>query len=284
MSTFEQIYTNVPVEQRERLRQFRQNHGVCSVSVDKVEWEYLVGGTNEKEVVLLLVGGLRVADAGFRAMLELERDFRVITPTYARVETMKEVCDGLAGILAYEDVERAHVLAGSFGGMVAQAFVRQYPDCVKSLILSNTAVLDEKAATRYKTELEMISPVPAELVREGAKMRFYEMVAPPEHESAFWKAYIEELFSQRLDKEDLLSTYRCLLDFAEHYTLEPIEQPKTLIIESEDDATFGKQQRDAVKALYPHAQVHTFRNAGHSAATTQRETYFQIVREFIGQS
>lgn len=280
MSSFEKTYVDVPAEQRERLQQFRQNHAPKTTNVNGVEWEYLTGGKGD-EVVLLLVGGLRVADAGFRAMLELERDFCVITPTYARAETMAELCDGLAGILAYEGVPQAHVLAGSFGGMVAQAFVRQCPDCVKSLILSNTAVLDDAAAARYKTELQMISPVPAELVREGAKMRFYEMVAPPENESMFWKAYIEELFNERLGKEDLLSTYHCLLDFAEHYILSPIEQPKVLIIESEDDATFGKSQRDAVKAFYPHAQIHTFHSAGHSAATTQRETYFQVVRDFV---
>src|SRR5690349_14573533 len=115
MSSFEQIYADAPAEQRERLQQFRQNHPIQKTSVNGVEWEYLTGGEGD-EVVLLLVGGLRVADAGFRAMLELERDFCVITPTYARVETMAELCDGLAGILAYEGVPQAHVLAGSFGG------------------------------------------------------------------------------------------------------------------------------------------------------------------------
>ena len=280
MDSFDQTYASVPAEQRERLRQFRQNHPVKKTNVDNMEWEYLVGGSGV-QTVLLLVGGLRVADAGFRAMLELERDFRVIAPTYPRAATMAELSAGLASVLAAEGIDQAHVLAGSFGGMVAQAFVRLHPSCVASLILSNTAILDETAAARYKTELEMMTPVPAELVRAGAKERFYQMVAPPDAESAFWKAYLEELFSERLDKDDLLSTYHCLLDFAEHYHLTPIHQPKTLIIESADDATFAESQRAAVKALYPQAQVYTFESAGHSAATTQRETYFNVVREFI---
>jgi pimeloyl-ACP methyl ester carboxylesterase len=280
MDTFNHFYADVPEEQRERLRAFRASHPSHTTRVQSVAWEYLTGGSGA-ETVLLLVGGLRVADAGFRAMLELERDFRVIAPTYPRVETLAALGDGLAGVLNAEGIDHAHVLAGSFGGMVAQCFVRQHPARVKTLILSNTAVLDETAAARYQTELEMLAPLPNELVRVGAKERFYQMVAPLEAESAFWRAYLDELFSVRLDKADLLSTYRCLLDFANHYTLPPISQPPTLIIESEDDATFGKAQRDAVKALYPKAALHSFQNAGHSAATTQRETYFRVVREFI---
>lgn len=280
MKPFDHFYDKVPNEQRERLRLFRENHPLHKTLVNSIAWEYLKGGTGD-ETVLLLVGGLRVADAGFRAILELERDFRVIAPTYPPVETMQALSDGLAGVLAAEEVERVHVLAGSFGGMVAQCFARQHPMLVKTLILSNTAVLDAKAAERYQTELEMIAPVPRELVREGAKERFYQMIAPPESESTFWRAYLDELFSVRLDKTDLLSTYRCLVDFINHYTLTPVAQPPTLIIESEDDATFSKAQREAVKALYPHAALHSFKNAGHSAATTQRDTYFRVVRDFI---
>ncbi|MFN8372347.1 MAG: alpha/beta hydrolase [Anaerolineae bacterium] len=283
MDTFDRFYGAVPIEQRERLHQFRQQHPTHRAQVGELEWEYLTGGSGD-EVILLLVGGLRVADAGFRSMTELERTFRVINPTYPRALTMSQLCDGLIGLLAAAGVTQAHVLAGSFGGMVAQALVRLYPQSVKSLILSNTAVLDETAAARYRSELDMITPIPPELVREGAKDRFYHMVAPPEDESVFWRAYLDELFTVRLDKDDLLSTYHCLLDFAAHFTLTPIDQPRTLIIESSDDATFDQKQRDAVKNLYPHAQVYTFQSAGHSAATTQRDTYFQVVREFISAS
>ncbi|NWF70313.1 MAG: alpha/beta hydrolase [Chloroflexi bacterium] len=284
MLTFDDWYAAVPAEQRERLRAFRASHAPKTLTVGGAAWDYLVGGAPDaRQTILLLVGGLRVADAGFRALLELESDFRVIAPSYARVATMTEICAGLAAILDAEGVDRAHVLGGSFGGMVAQAFARAHSARLRSLLLSNTAVLDAAAAARYRSELQLLTPVPDDVIRAGAPERFYQMVAPDESESAFWKAYLAELFGARLNKEDVLSTYRCLLDWAENMTLAPLDWPHVLIIESADDATFAPAQRAAVKALYPRAHVYTFAQAGHSAATTQRATYFRLVREFIAQ-
>jgi hypothetical protein len=79
MDNFDHIYANVPADQRERLRQFRQQYPVKTTSVNGLEWEYVSNHVGER-VVLLLVGGLRVADAGFRAFMSLDADFRVIAP------------------------------------------------------------------------------------------------------------------------------------------------------------------------------------------------------------
>jgi pimeloyl-ACP methyl ester carboxylesterase len=212
--------------------------------------------------VLLLVGGLRVADAAFRSITALEDEFRVITPTYPPLTTMAELGDGLAGVLSAEGIAGAHVLAGSFGGMVAQCFVRQHPHRVDRLALSTTAALDSESAAPYRQQAEMLAALPAEVVRAGAKDRFLDMVAPPDDERAFWTAYIEELFDHRLDKEDILSTLACILDFATHYQPTPHDlsdwRGQLLILDSDDDRTFGEAARQALRARYPRAKTYTF--------------------------
>lgn len=282
--SFDDIYAHVPTDQRERLRAFRAAHPPRYRQIGQVQWEYLVGGTGKK-TVLLLVGGLRAADGGFRMTEALEDEFRLIVPTYPVVPTMAHLCEGLAAILTAEDAAPVHLIAGSFGGMVAQAFVRAYPQYVDRMILSTTAVLDADAVRRYQQQLQMILPLPEADVLQGAKAQMLSTMAPPEAELALWTAYLDELYSERLGKDALVSTYHCIIDFAMSYHLQPTDldgwHGQMLIIESDDDATFSEAQRTALKALYPRAQVHTFSGAGHSPGSTRRAEYTALVKQFF---
>lgn len=284
MNAIERYYAAVPAEQRERLAVFRQSHPPQRVTLDGISWEFIACGTGA-HTILWLVGGLRVADAAYRSIPLLEDGFRIIAPTYPPLPTLNALCDGLAALLDSQGVERAHILSGSFGGIVAQAFIRRHPARAGRVVLSTTTALDAQAAERYRQQAAMIAAAPPELALESSKAYFVQMIAPPDDERAFWTAYVDELFSERLGKDDLLSTIACMLDFAENLPLSPDDLAdwpgRLLIIESEDDATFDADARARLKALYPAARVHTFAAGGHSPATTQRETFFALVREFF---
>ena len=86
--------------------------------------------------MLLLPGALAAADSTWLTLPHFR--FRVIAPTYAPVSTMAELVDRIAGILDCEGIRTAAVSGGSYGGMVAQAFVRRHPDRTERLILSHT--------------------------------------------------------------------------------------------------------------------------------------------------
>jgi lipase len=286
MTSFERYYAAVPAEQRERLAVFRATHPAQRITLNGAPWEYIACGSGE-HTILWLVGGLRVADAAYRSIPLLEDGFRIIAPTYPPLHTMSALCDGLAALLDANGVERAHILSGSFGGMVAQAFVRRHPSRADRVVLSTTTALDAQAAERYRQQAAMIAAAPPELATESSKAYFVQMIAPPDDERAFWTAYVDELFSERLTQDDLLSTVVCMLDFAENVSLAPDDLAgwpgRMLIIESQDDATFDADARARLRALYPGARVHTFAAGGHSPATTQRETFFALVRQFFAQ-
>jgi pimeloyl-ACP methyl ester carboxylesterase len=282
--SFETIYADAPADQRERLREFRASHVARQATVNGVTWDYIDSGSGS-ETILLLVGGLRVADAAYRNIPMLEDEFRVITPSYPALSTMAALTDGLVGVLAAAGVDQAHVLAGSFGGMVAQVLVRRQPLRVAKLVLSTTTVLDTDSASRYRQSLDMLRPLPPETAADFAKDYMLRTVAPPENEMDFWRAYLDELYSYRINKAELISTYECLLDFAENYRFSPNDLAgwpgQILILESDDDATFDEAARASVRALYPQAQTYTFHGAGHSPGTTQRELYFRVVKDFL---
>lgn len=284
MNAFERYYQDVPPEQRERLAKFRETHPLKQARVRETSWEYIACGQGEA-TILWLVGGLRVADAAYRSIPLLEDAFRILAPTYPAIHRMSDLTDGLIGLLDAEGVDKAHVLAGSFGGMVAQALARRYPERIERVILSTTAVLDAEALERYRQQEALVIAAEPEVIAQVSQPRFLEMIAPPDEERAFWTAYVKELFSERLTKDDLLSTLHCLLDFAENTPLSAEDLAdwgkRILIIESEDDATFDANARARLKALYPNAVVHSFQGGGHSPATTRRAEFFHIVRRFL---
>jgi pimeloyl-ACP methyl ester carboxylesterase len=226
-----------------------------------------------------------MADASYRNIPMLDDDFRVITPSYPTLNTMSALADGLAAILDHEGISAAHVLAGSFGGMLAQVFIRRHPQKVSKLVLSTTAVLDDESAARYRQLMAMLEPMDQATVTQVAQEQMFNIIAPPASDHAFSRAYLNELYTYRVNKQALLSTYRSLLDFADNWKLSSDDladwQGAMLILESDDDATFDESVRSRVRLLYPFAGTQVFHGAGHSPGTTQRDKYFEVVKSFL---
>ena len=91
--------------------------------------------------------------------------FRVVYPAYPRVQSLDDLADGIAAILAAENIARASVLGASFGGAVAQCMVRRHPDRIERLILSNTGVPLAYLVRGRKIANAILSSIPWPLLR-----------------------------------------------------------------------------------------------------------------------
>ena len=143
----------------EELRRFRATHPAKHTTVGGLRWGYIVSGVGE-EAFLILPGGAMVGEAGFTRIPAFEYRYRVIAPSYASVSTAAGLLDGLAGVLDAEGVEATHVLGPSYGGIVAQGFVRRHPNRVKSIVLANTLVPPRRMLQLSKVFLALLRLVP----------------------------------------------------------------------------------------------------------------------------
>lgn len=280
---FDRLYADAAPEMREALRAFRSEHPLREASINETRWQYITCGQGEP-AVLWLVGGLRVYDAAFSYIPLLENDFRLIVPTYPALHSMAALADGLAGLLDAEGVGQAAVLSGSFGGMLAQVFMRRHPGRAGRVVLSSTSPPLPAAAAAYHRQGQMLRWLPGPLLGRLVARQFYRIMQPPPAEGAFWRAYLHELFVQRMSKKELLSTLDCMVDYmGQGFRPDDLaEWPgQVLIIDAEDDATFDVAASGALRDLYPAAQTYTFAQAGHSPASTQKEQFFALVRSFF---
>jgi pimeloyl-ACP methyl ester carboxylesterase len=286
---FDKIYARVPAEQVERLKEFRFTHKRKHLIVDGAEWEYISCGRGE-QALLLLPGGLAVGESAFPLITAFEKEYRIIAPSYALSLTMTGLCDGIAHILETEGVNRAHVLGGSYGGLVAQYFVRKYPDKARSLILSHTFLMTPKFEKPLQIADKLSRVTPRSLFVPLLKLRLNKLLlstlrAAKHPEFEFWRAYLNEaIVSNRFD-EVAVHQNRVLLDLARQpqFTPEDLKAWRggILIIDSDDDPAIPAKDRELLRNTYPQAQTHTFHGAGHASSILKREEVYSIIRSFL---
>ena len=267
-----------------RLMAFRRTHPYKEIQVAGLAWRYVVGGQGER-VVLLLPGSL-VPDLFFVPVEALEQDSRVIVPAYAAVATMTELVAGLSAILDAEGVERVDVIGSSFGGYIAQCFVRASPERVERLILAETGVRHFVSwAPSISLLARLMSILPPRAVRFMMWQLWSTLFKPPASQRVFWRELMQEILTTQLTKGNFVSETKLLADFSAHYHFKSGDLaawPGTiLILESGRDEAYSPANRARTHAVYPQAHVHTIRGATHSAMATHTEEYIRTMRAFL---
>lgn len=253
-----------------------------------VSWEYIACG-HGRETLLLLPGGLRLAETAFAYVALFEDTYRLIVPTYPPLDTMDEITDGIAAILDAERETAVIILGQSYGGLVAQAFLRRFPARVKKLVLSSTGPLAEwsrpKKIALALSHLLLRLPEKVQLALYKRALR--PVLSVPEAERAFWHAYLDELFGERLTKGDVKSQFDTLRHGVAEYAYNEGEQSSwegvVFIIDADNDPGGSEADLRRMQAIYPQAEVCLIPGAGHTAAMAEPVLYETAVSTFLNR-
>ncbi len=285
MSKFNKIYRNVPLSQRERLVEFRKAHPYRHLNVGELNWKYIMGGTGP-QVVLLLPGSVRSAEVWAKLMPYLEKDYRIISPTYPAIRSLDEGAKGIYGILKAEKADKVFIIGSSFGGWLAQVFIRKYPRLVSKFILSNTSgpgsVMSDRLLEYTRVSLPKYPEKILKLIYRRSYLKILSGVK--KEEKAFWKAFMTELLYDGTSREDILNQFKAIYDYVKNYRFNEDDlknwKGRILIIESSDDI-MKEEGREELKNLYPKAEVKTIIDAGHTPGYTAHPAYLRAVIKFL---
>lgn len=252
--------------------------------VDGVRWEYIIGGEGDR-TLLLLNGGLRIAETAFTYIDLFEPFYRVIVPTYPPLWSIDDLTDGIVSILDTEQAQEVLILGQSYGGMVAQVMVQRFPSRVKKVVLSSTGPLSAPAIQRVmlKIILAIVPLLPGGMVKTIYKKSISQILSIPADRQDFWREYLDRIFDVRLSKADVLSHFRTGADALDKYafgTNEPWAGP-ILIIGGENDPVSSDEDRGKIAAYYPNTSLSIVGGAGHTIAMEKPEEYGEIVRRFF---
>jgi pimeloyl-ACP methyl ester carboxylesterase len=265
-----------------RLAQFHRNHPYRTVGVHGTAWRYLRGGSGG-EVVLVPSGGARRPETYVELIEALERHFTVVAVAYPVVPSMDALADGLVGVLDAEGVSRAHIVASSFGGYVAQVLMQRHPARVGRVVLANTGTGAASTVPTTGALIRLLDLLPAGAVRRITSWNWRRMMGPDDPDSLLWAA-LDQILAES-SKQDLICALRNVADFSGRPAAPDggiAWPPGLLIIESARDRAFPPQARAALRAAHPGAHVRTF-DAGHDVSSTHSSAYIAAVLDFLQQ-
>lgn len=276
MNNFDKIYKNVPLEQRKELLQFREGNSLRTIVVKDTKWEYLISGEHEN-TLLILTGFLGRAENGFKLIQRLSVNYKVISVNYPPVKKLNQLIYGIIAILDFEKINHISLFGGSYGGIIAQHLVRQYPDRVTNLILSATTAPNAKLGRKLNVVIKIIRYMPIRLIRRLIKSKFRTQLKG----SHFNIAYFSEMLIS-LTKEDILSRYIVMKDSSvnSNFSDEDLKHwhGRVMIFFGTHDSMIKPEQQNALASIYPQANIHKFSNAGHLLDPVEQS---RIIKEFL---
>lgn len=262
-----------------QFQQFCRDQPLHERSINGHRWQYIDCGVGA--TLLVLPGGLAVAQTAFRYIIRLAPMFRVLAPTYpSSYRALGPLVDDLAHVLRTEGIDKVHVIGGSYSGLIAQWLLRRYPTLIASLVLSDTGVPRPERARWMGWLQSGLLSVPWPILRLFWRLSMALYVSRLTAQRLFWRHY----FATRINamtRAEWLSHLAIWRDF-DQLVFAPLPQcPPLLIIEAERDGVFGPAEQRRLRELYPTARWQTFANCSHGAALAQMDNYITVIEQFL---
>jgi 3-oxoadipate enol-lactonase len=266
-----------------RLDEFRREHPKRNAVVGTTEWTYRVGGSGTEGLVAL-PGALGGSEGIATLLSPLEKDYRTVFIEYPVVRSLEEMLSGISAILKREGIGRTALVGGSFGGLVAQAYLLRFPESTTRVILSASGPPDSRRARTNERFLPLLRFIPIGVVRFLLRFGIKKLVKRIPRDRELWLRFYTQAVDG-LTRERLQSLYRVSIDFDRGCSdrIASLESwpGKMLLIEGSEDRVASKKSRDLLRAAYPRAETLTLEGAGHALALERPEQWQEAVTRFL---
>lgn len=243
--------------------------------------------------VLLILGQGMGADAGWRTVERLSRDFRVLVFDHRDIGRSDrwpwpygtaDMALDAAAVLSAAGEERAHVYGISLGGMVAQELALRFEDRVSALVLGATTPGGPRAIPldpHVLTFFTRVGAMGAEEAEWAAVPYGYAERTRREHGN-----WIAEDIAHRLRRPPAALAYLHQMGAASshntHARLARITAP-TLVVHGGQDRLQDPRNARALADAIPGARLRIWPDAGHVYATDEPGADEEIARFLLDQ-
>lgn len=269
-----------------RLEEFQRRYPKRRVRAGSIEWTYRVYGSGTEGLVVF-PGALGSSEGTAMLLEPLGDDYRLIFVDYPVVSGLDDMLAGVSEILKQEAIDRTALLGGSFGGLVAQAFLLRFPEKTSRVVLSATGPPDPRRARTNERFLRLVRFIPMGPVRFLLRLGIKKLMKRVTRDRELWLRFYSRA-ADALTRERLRSLYRVSIDFDRGYSdrIAALESwsGEMLLIEGSEDRVASRKSRDALKATYPRAQVETLEGAGHGMSLERPEEWREAVTRFLKPS
>jgi len=192
--------------------------------------------------------------------------------------SLEALADDVLTVLDGLEIDKAHWVGLSMGGMIGQAFAIAHPDRLGRLVLANTT-------STYGPEGPKMWEARAKAVRDGGMAAIAELVMQRYFSDTFRESHREvvERFRQRVLSTPAKGYIACCaairdLDFTRDL---PSIRARTLVIAGGHDAGTPVAMSQAIADRIVGSQLAVIAEAAHLSAVEAPETFNALARDFL---
>jgi len=217
------------------------------------------------------------------------QSFRLIIPDlrghgrssgYDKPYTIQEIATDIVHLLDHNQVEKAHILGSSMGGMVAQCLGIFYPQRVSRLVIANSE-------SYISPRLRMILENWIDLAEHLGYRAYIQNTIPWVYTESFFNDHVD-LIKARIDELSirpvaaLVQAAKAVLSYDVSGLLDRISVP-SLIISSELDTLVASENAQVFMENIPNAHLEIINGSGHMVAIERPKTFNEIVLRFLSE-
>ncbi|MFW9826088.1 MAG: alpha/beta fold hydrolase [Candidatus Thorarchaeota archaeon] len=208
--------------------------------------------------------------------------------------TMELFADDIAGLMDFIEIDKAHIIGWSLGGMIVQNFVIKYPERVNKMVLINTnyGTPDESGAEVYKNMriagLKAKEKDPEKAFWNSIRADYYikfrqQLEADPSKKwYGLWSAedLIKETMINPPTIEDIEVQAKAV---STHHTLERLNEIKndSLLITSTHDRVMPVSVMKEMHERIPNSTLKIINKAGHGSPRSRAPEINKLIIDFL---
>ena len=271
------------------------------VEINKIRICYQVQGEGYP---IVLIHGFGSKKESFMAQIPaLSHEFKVISfdnrgsGKSARPNipyTMEMFVDDIKGLLEYLEIDKAHLIGLSLGGMIGLNYVLKYPNTVNKLVLINTLAQlpnDFDPETYVNTKIEAL-----ELAKKDPELSFWQSTHFGFYHEfrSKMKANPKEKFYGLWSVEDILKYYKTdpptaqdvrniASSFKTHNAYEKLHEikHKTLLLTASHDRLVPKEKMLEIHKKMSNSTYQIIEKAGHESPKSRAPEVNKAIIEFL---
>jgi len=197
--------------------------------------------------------------------------------------TIKMMADDIVSLMDVLNIERAHVLGFSMGGMIAQEVALNYPQRVEKLILWGTACGGRKSVppdlAAYKLLLGAIEDLTPERLAKSTIPLAYT-IDFIKNNPEYINDKIQRILKCRIPFSSYARQMKAMLNFNTCRRLKKMEIP-TLIMQGKKDILVPPQNAEILAEVIPGAQLVFFEHSAHAIFSHEPDLFLKVLFEFL---
>ena len=193
--------------------------------------------------------------------------------------TLEMLADDAAGLIAAQASGPVHFVGLSMGGMTAQALAANHPQCIKSIVIANSASwYDDAAQALWQTRITTVRAKGVPAIADGALPRWFTAAFLADAAGA---ARIERTRAdlERTDSAAYVACCEAIAGMDLRASNTRIACPTLVIAGTKDEATPPVLSEKMV-ATISGARLRSI-DAAHLSAVEQPEAFAALVHEFL---